>query len=185
MDDLRLPRHFSRREFVHLGLAAGLFVSMEQFAGASTGTGDIPYRELGSTGGYHLGNAKDDNEAVNIIHKALDSGINFLDNSWDYHDGLSEKRAGKALKGGYRNKAFVMTKLDSHSAEGATRQLEESLRRLGTDHVDLIQFHEVIRPDDSTSTPCRCRSTSSTPNTRALATRWCRALSKKRSEYSA
>ena len=157
MDELLPPRHFSRREFVQLGVAAGLFVSMEQFAGGSTATGDIPYRELGSTGekvsiigvgGYHLGNAKDDNEAVNIIHKALDSGINFLDNSWDYHDGLSENRAGKALKGGYRNKAFLMTKLDSHSAEGATKQLEQSLQRLGTDHVDLIQFHEVIRPDD-------------------------------------
>lgn len=156
MEDLRSPRQFSRREFVQLGIAAGLFVSMEQFAGA-TGTGDIPYRALGSTGekvsiigvgGYHLGNAKDDNEAVNIVHKALDSGINFLDNSWDYHDGLSENRAGKALKNGYRNKAFVMTKLDSHSKEGATNQLNESLERLGTDHVDLIQLHEVIRMDD-------------------------------------
>jgi predicted aldo/keto reductase-like oxidoreductase len=151
------PRHFSRREFVQLGLATGLFVSMEQFAGASTGSGDIPYRELGSTGekvsiigigGYHIGNAKDDDEAVRIVRKALDSGINFLDNSWDYHDGLSENRAGKALKDGYRNKAFLMTKLDSHSKEGATNQLNESLKRLGTDHVDLIQLHEVIRMDD-------------------------------------
>jgi uncharacterized protein len=156
MEDTRPPRHFSRREFVQLGVAAGLFVSMEQFAGA-TGTSDIPYRPLGSTGekvsiigvgGYHLGNAKDDAEAVKIVRKALDSGINFLDNSWDYHDGLSENRAGKALKDGYRNKAFVMTKLDSHSKEGATNQLNESLKRLGTDHVDLIQLHEVIRPDD-------------------------------------
>jgi uncharacterized protein len=157
MEELRPPRNFSRREFVQLGLAAGLFVSMEQFAGGSTGSSDIPYRELGSTGekvsiigigGYHIGNAKDDDEAVRIIRKALDSGINFLDNSWDYHDGLSENRAGKALKDGYRNKAFVMTKLDSHSREGATNQLNESLKRLGTDHVDLIQLHEVIRPDD-------------------------------------
>jgi predicted aldo/keto reductase-like oxidoreductase len=157
MEELRPPRHFSRREFVQLGIAAGLFVSMEQFAGASTGSGDIPYRELGSTGekvsiigigGYHIGNAKDDDEAVRIVRKALDSGVNFLDNSWDYHDGLSENRAGKALKDGYRNKAFVMTKLDSHSKEGATNQLNESLKRLGTDHVDLIQLHEVIRMDD-------------------------------------
>src|SRR6266704_5510236 len=90
MEDTRPPRHFNRREFVQLGVAAGLFVSMEQFAGA-TGTNDIPYRELGSTGekvsilgvgGYHLGNAKDDAEAVKIVRKALDSGINFLDNSW-------------------------------------------------------------------------------------------------------
>ena len=156
MEDNRSSRPFNRREFVQLGIAAGLFVSMEQFAGA-TGTGDIPYRQLGSTGekvsiigvgGYHLGNAKDDDEAVKIVHKALDSGINFLDNSWDYHDGLSENRAGKALKNGYRNKAFVMTKLDSHSREGATNQLNESLKRLGTDHVDLIQLHEVIRMDD-------------------------------------
>ena len=157
MEDVRPPSHFSRREFVQLGLAAGLFVSTEQFAGASTGSSDIPYRELGSTGekvsiigvgGYHLGNAKDDDEAVRIVRNALDSGINFLDNSWDYHDGLSENRAGKALKDGYRNKAFVMTKLDSHSKEGATSQLNESLKRLGTDHVDLIQLHEVIRMDD-------------------------------------
>ena len=157
MEANRPPRQFNRREFVQLGLAAGLFVSMEQFAGATTGSSDIPYRELGSTGekvsiigigGYHIGNAKDDAEAVRIVRTALDSGINFLDNSWDYHDGLSENRAGKALKDGYRNKAFVMTKLDSHSKEGATNQLNESLKRLGTDHVDLIQLHEVIRMDD-------------------------------------
>jgi uncharacterized protein len=157
MEETRSPRQFSRREFVQLGLAAGLFVSMEQFAGASTGSGDIPYRELGSTGekvsiigigGYHLGNAKDDAEATRIIRTALDSGINFLDNCWDYHDGLSENRAGKALKDGYRNKAFLMTKLDSHSKDGATNQLNESLKRMGTDHVDLIQLHEVIRMDD-------------------------------------
>jgi uncharacterized protein len=157
MDETRSPRQFNRREFVQLGLAAGLFVSMEQFASASSGAGDIPYRDLGSTGekvsiigigGYHLGNAKDDNEAVRIVRTALDSGINFLDNCWDYHDGLSENREGKALKDGYRNKAFLMTKLDSHSKEGATNQLNESLKRLGTDHVDLIQLHEVIRMDD-------------------------------------
>src|SRR4051794_28920639 len=128
MDD---SRKFTRREFVQLGAAAGLFITIEQFAGAAT-TGDIPYRALGSTGekvsiiglgGYHLGNAKDDAEGARMVHAALDQGINFLDNCWDYHDGLSENRMGKALKGGYRQKAFLMTKIDSHSREGATKQI--------------------------------------------------------------
>lgn len=147
----------TRREFIQLAIAAGVYVTVEQFAGASE-TGNIPYRMLGSTGvkvsilgvgGYHLGDAKSDQEAAKIIHKALDNGINFLDNAWDYHDGLSETRMGKALSsGGYRQKAFLMSKLDSHSRDGATRQIDESLKRLQTDHLDLMQFHEVIRPDD-------------------------------------
>ncbi len=149
-------RSFNRREFVQLGLAAGLFITMEQFAFASS-AGDIPFRPLGATGekcsiigigGYHVGNAKDDQEAVRLVRHALDSGINFLDNCWDYHDGLSENRYGLALRDGYRNKAFLMTKLDSHSRDGATKQLDQSLQRMKTDHVDLIQLHEVIRPDD-------------------------------------
>jgi aryl-alcohol dehydrogenase-like predicted oxidoreductase len=117
----------------------------------------MPYRTLGRTGekvsliglgGYHIGMQSDENESIKIIRTALDNGINFLDNSWDYNEGESEIRVGKALKGGYRERAFVMTKLDGHTRESATKQMEESLRRLGVDHIDLLQFHEVIRPDD-------------------------------------
>ncbi|MGQ9683276.1 MAG: aldo/keto reductase [Anaerolineae bacterium] len=118
--------------------------------------GQMPYRALGRTGervsllglgGAHLAEPSEA-EAIRIIHTALDAGINFLDNSWDYSDGASERRVGKALKGGYRSKAFVMTKLDSQRREGAARQIEESLRRLQVEPIDLVQIHEVIRPGD-------------------------------------
>jgi aryl-alcohol dehydrogenase-like predicted oxidoreductase len=118
--------------------------------------GDIPYRTLGRTGervslvglgGAHLGRPGEQ-EAIRIVRTALDAGANFLDNSWDYNDGYSERWVGKALKDGYREKAFVMTKLDSRSREGARRQIEESLRRLQVDTIDLLQVHEVIRPED-------------------------------------
>jgi predicted aldo/keto reductase-like oxidoreductase len=118
----------------------------------------IPYRTLGHTGekvsciglgGYHIGNSKlSDDESIRIIRTGLDEGLNFLDNCWDYNGGNSEVRMGKALRDGYRQKAFLMTKIDSHSKTGAAKQIEESLSRLQTDHVDLLQFHEVIRPDD-------------------------------------
>jgi aryl-alcohol dehydrogenase-like predicted oxidoreductase len=123
----------------------------------SASTGSIPRRTLGHTGekvsmvglgGYHLGNQKDENESIRIIQAALDEGINFLDNCWDYNDGQSEIRMGKALRDGYRQKAFLMTKIDSRDAKSAANQIDESLRRLQTDHVDLLQFHEVIRMND-------------------------------------
>jgi aryl-alcohol dehydrogenase-like predicted oxidoreductase len=119
----------------------------------------MPRRPLGRTGltvslvgigGYHLGLAKSDAEANRIVHMALDHGVDFLDNCWDYHDGKSEERMGQALRGGYRNKAFLMTKLDGRTKEKANEQLEQSLRRLGTDRIDLVQVHEVIRMSDST-----------------------------------
>lgn len=119
--------------------------------------GSMPYRTLGRTGervsmiglgGYHIGGVPDEQEALSIIRAALDSGINFLDNSWDYHGGVSEMRVGKALKDGYREKAFVMTKIDGQTRTSATQQIEESLRRLQVDVIDLLQFHEVIRPGD-------------------------------------
>ena len=87
-------------------------------------------------------------EAIRIVRTALDSGVNFLDNCWDYNGGESEMRMGKALRDGYRAKAFLMTKIDGHTKKAAAQQIDESLRRLQTDHVDLLQFHEVIRPDD-------------------------------------
>ncbi len=119
-------------------------------------SGNMPYRTLGRTGervsligigGAHLGKPNEQ-EAIRIVRTALDQGVSFIDNSWDYHGGASEERVGKALRDGYRQKAFVMTKLDSRSRQGAQKQLEESLRRLGVETIDLLQIHEVIRPED-------------------------------------
>ncbi len=116
------------------------------------------YRTLGSTGekvsaigvgGWHLGlKTVDEQLAIRIVRTALDRGINFLDNSWDYNDGASEQRVGKALREGYRERAFVMTKIDGRSKKEASKQLDESLRRLGIDYIDLVQHHEIIRFDD-------------------------------------
>jgi aryl-alcohol dehydrogenase-like predicted oxidoreductase len=116
------------------------------------------YRELGSTGqkvsaigigGWHLGlKTVDESLAIRIVRTAIDGGINFLDNSWDYNDGASEIRMGKALRDGYRAKAFLMTKIDGRSKASATAQLDESLRRFGVDHIDLVQHHEVLRYED-------------------------------------
>ena len=115
------------------------------------------YRPLGSTGemvsalgvgGFHLGDSIDEALAVRIVRAALDEGVTFLDNSWDYNGGRSEERMGKALRDGYRERAFLMTKVDGRTRSAAAEQLDESLRRLQTDHVDLVQVHEVIRADD-------------------------------------
>ena len=120
---------------------------------------NVPARVLGATGervsclgagGSHIG-SKDVSEslAVRIIRSAIDNGITFMDNSWDYHKGASERRMGKALRDGYRERAFVMTKIDGRTAESANAQLEESLRRLKVDCIDLVQHHEVIRYEDA------------------------------------
>jgi aryl-alcohol dehydrogenase-like predicted oxidoreductase len=119
---------------------------------------EMQYRVLGRTGervsaiglgGWHLGfTSLDEQASVQIVHAAIDRGITFLDNSWDYNDGASERRMGKALRNGYREKVFLMTKIDGRSKVEATRQLEESLRRLQTDRIDLVQHHEVLRYDD-------------------------------------
>ena len=116
------------------------------------------YRTLGSTGervsaigvgGWHLGlKTVDEQLAIRIVRSAIDRGINFLDNSWDYNEGVSEIRMGKALRDGYRDKAFLMTKIDGRSKSEATRQLDESLRRLQTDCIDLVQHHEILRFED-------------------------------------
>src|ERR1039458_1925603 len=115
------------------------------------------YRTLGRTGesvsaiglgGFHLGHPQDPNDAIRIVRSALDRGINFLDNSWDYNGGESEKRMGAALRDGYRERAFLMTKVDGRTKTAAAAQLNESLRRLQTDRIDLLQFHEVIRDSD-------------------------------------
>jgi len=121
-------------------------------------TDSMPYRVLGHTGervsaigvgGWHLGlKHVTEQLAIEIVRRALDAGINFLDNSWDYNEGASETRMGKALRDGYRQKAFLMTKIDGRSKKAATEQLEDSLRRLQTDCIDLVQHHEIIRFED-------------------------------------
>jgi aryl-alcohol dehydrogenase-like predicted oxidoreductase len=120
--------------------------------------GEVPKKPLGRTGvqvsamalgGYHIGSAETDQAAMEIVAKAYDHGVRFFDNAWEYHDGLSEERIGKALKG-KRDSAFVMTKVCTHGRDKqiAMRMLEESLRRLQTDHLDLWQVHEVIYEND-------------------------------------
>ena len=147
----------TRREFLELGVAATLAAGAEELTWAAENRSDIPQRTLGRTGekismvglgGYHIGSQKDEQESIRIIRTALDNGINFLDNCWDYNGGNSEVRMGKALRDGYRQRAFVMTKIDGRTKKAAAQQLEESLRRLQTDRIDLLQFHEIIRMED-------------------------------------
>jgi diketogulonate reductase-like aldo/keto reductase len=121
-------------------------------------SGGMIYRTLGRTGervsaiglgGYHIGTAKlTEVESVQLIRQAIDRGITFMDNCWDYNSGVSEVRMGKALKDGYRNKVFLMTKIDGRTKEAAAKQIDESLEHLQTDRIDLMQFHEVIRLED-------------------------------------
>jgi len=121
-------------------------------------TSEMPYRMLGGTGervsaiglgGWHLGlKHVDEPLALRIVRAAIDRGINFMDNCWDYNDGASEIRMGRALKDGYRDKVFLMTKIDGRSKKAAARQLDESLGRLQVDHLDLVQHHEVLRFED-------------------------------------
>src|SRR6195256_1532777 len=147
----------SRREF--LGMTAASLLMATSLSGAAKPDikNGMPYRTLGRTGekvsliglgGYHLGSQSDPEESIRIIRTGIDEGINFLDNCWDYNGGESEVRMGKALRDGYRQKAFLMTKIDGRSKAAATNQINESLRRLQTDRIDLLQFHEVIRETD-------------------------------------
>jgi aryl-alcohol dehydrogenase-like predicted oxidoreductase len=119
---------------------------------------EMIYRELGSTGekvsaiglgGWHLSlKHVDEQLATRIVHTAIDRGITFMDNCWDYNDGVSELRMGKALGNGYRDRVFLMTKIDGRSKQEATKQLDESLKRLQVDQIDLVQYHEVLRFED-------------------------------------
>ena len=145
----------NRREFI--GMTAASLLVAGKLSGDTKLTNGIPYRTLGRTGekvsliglgGYHLGTQSDPEESIRIIRTGIDAGINFLDNCWDYNGGESEVRMGKALRDGYRQKAFLMTKIDGRNKAAATAQLNESLRRLQTDRIDLLQFHEVIRDSD-------------------------------------
>jgi len=118
----------------------------------------MPMRTLGQTGvkvsliglgGWHLGFKSIDEElSIRIIRTAIDNGVNFMDNCWDYNEGASEVRMGKALRDGYRERVFLMTKIDGRTKEEATKQLDESLRRMQTDHIDLVQHHEILRFED-------------------------------------
>ncbi len=161
-----------RRGFLKAATVAGISTAIP--AGAQSGTaqaGAVPagaqsirpqapgmlYRTLGTTGetvsaigmgGFHLGKQKDANESIRLLHAGIDSGINFIDNCWDYNDGISEVRVGQGLRNGYREKVFLMTKMDGRTAAAYNQQLEESLGRLQTDRIDLVQFHEVIRLED-------------------------------------
>lgn len=149
-----------RRDFLG-GLAGAMTgglrlmpVSSQQ---ATTQKGEMSYRTLGKTGqkvsciglgGFHLGQSRlEEADAVKLFQAAVDRGINFSDNSWDYNQGESERRVGKALKG-RRDKVFVMSKFDGRTRESALKQLDESLQRLEVDHLDLWQFHENIRLED-------------------------------------
>jgi aryl-alcohol dehydrogenase-like predicted oxidoreductase len=119
--------------------------------------GDMRYRPLGRTGaqvsviglgGHHIGRQKQEAESIKIIRAAIDAGINFMDNCWDYHDGGSEIRMGKALRDGYRDKVFLMTKIDGRTKKAAAEQLNQCLQRLQTDVIDVLQHHEVLRLED-------------------------------------
>ncbi len=124
---------------------------------ASVTTTEMPTRILGKTGervsriglgGAHIGKQSSEEESLRIIRSAIDRGVTFLDNAWDYNGGQSEERMGKALRDGYRQKAFLMTKIDGRTKKAALDQLDQSLTRLQTDVIDLVQVHEVIRVDD-------------------------------------
>jgi aryl-alcohol dehydrogenase-like predicted oxidoreductase len=99
-------------------------------------------------GGHHIGRQKEEKESIAIIRAAIDAGVNFMDNCWDYHDGGSEVRMGKALRDGYRKQVFLMTKIDGRTKKAAAEQLDQSLQRLQTEVIDLLQFHEVLRLED-------------------------------------
>src|SRR5262249_39546596 len=154
------PQDQSRRDFLQTTLAASAALSLPATAAevdeaASTG---LPTRPLGKTGvrvsiiclgGWHIGAAKNKDEAINIMHRALEEGLTFFDNAWDYHDGGSEEIMGKALaQDGKRKKCFLMTKNCGRDARTARQHIEDSLRRLQTDHIDLMQFHEINYDND-------------------------------------
>jgi len=146
----------SRRRFLEIAGSIAAMYSVRSELWATEERDGIPYKMFGSTGekvsaiglgGYHIGTPAEA-ESIRIIRTAIDGGINFMDNCWDYNGGASEERMGKALRDGYRQKVFLMTKIDGHDKKTAAAQIDESLRRLQTDHVDLLQMHEVIRMDD-------------------------------------
>ena len=157
MDDNRI----ARRDFLRTATGVAGAAATERFLhakGYPAGQGGVTTRILGRTGeqvsciglgGYHIGQSSlAEQDSVQLIRQAIERGITFMDNCWDYNDGVSEIRMGKALAGGYRSKVFLMSKIDGRTKAAAAKQIDESLQRLQTDHVDLMQFHEVIRLED-------------------------------------
>ncbi len=147
-----------RREFLEAvgGLSVAALVP-QSVAIAQERKGDMLYRTLGRTGervsaiglgGYHIGNLKTEQESIHLIRTAIDRGMNFMDNCWDYQDGKCEVWMGKALRDGYRKKVFLMTKFDGRTKASTAQQIDESLQRLQTDVIDLMQYHENIRMED-------------------------------------
>ncbi|MDW8308546.1 MAG: aldo/keto reductase [Verrucomicrobiales bacterium] len=150
----------TRREFVKTLAATSVAAGLGGLAAwaQETRRGEMIYRTLGRTGekvsaiglgGYHIGVPKEEAETIRLIRTAIDRGINFLDNCWSYHNGGSETRMGKALRDGYRDKVFLMTKIEGRTRAAAARQIDDCLQRLQTDRVDLMQYHEVIRLEDA------------------------------------
>src|SRR5438477_1068271 len=147
-----------RRDFLKGLVLAGFIASASDSPSAEGSKQGVPYRALGRTGervsaigmgGFHLAQpGLEEAESIRLIRTAIDRGINLMDNSWDYNEGQSEIRMGRALKDGYRQKVFLMTKLDGRTKKEAAKQIDESLKRLQTDHVDLMQHHEIIRFED-------------------------------------
>lgn len=162
--------NISRRNLFKLGTATGLVAAglaasdkvvkpllAQDLSNAGVKEGEMLYRQLGRTGekvsviglgGHHIGRPEDEQFAIKLIRTAIDRGINFMDNSWDYHDGVSELRMGKALQDGYRDRVFLMTKIDGRTKKSAAEQIDQSLLRLQTDRIDLLQHHEIIRLED-------------------------------------
>lgn len=148
----------TRREFMQNASAVALLAQQVIAQTASSSATGMPTRVLGRTGervsivgvgGWHIGAVKDEAEAIKIVHAAMDEGINFFDNAWDYQDGHAEEVMGKALAmDGRRKKVFLMTKNCERDYAGSKRNLEDSLRRLKTDHLDLWQFHEMVYDND-------------------------------------
>ncbi len=154
-----MPQERSRRDFFGTMFGSAMAASLApQALAQQPSPNGLPTRKLGRTneqvsilclGGWHIGAVKDDSEAIRIMHAAIDEGITFFDNCWDYHDGHSEEVMGKALAtDGRREKVFLMTKNCERDYEGAKRDLEDSLRRLKTDYLDLWQFHEMVYDND-------------------------------------
>jgi len=146
----------TRRDFLKFSVATAIAAGTGTLAWAADKKTDMPYRPLGRTGekvsliglgGFHLGKPSED-ESLRVVRTAIDNGVNFMDNCWDYFGGASETRMGKALRDGYRDRVFLMTKIDGRDSQSAQKQIDESLRRLQTDHLDLLQIHEVGAMDD-------------------------------------
>jgi aryl-alcohol dehydrogenase-like predicted oxidoreductase len=160
VEDTAMPSDTSRNRREILGALAGASLAAALPAAAAPAderSGDMIYRIFGRSGikvsaiglgGSHVGSPADENDGIRIVRTAVDRGITFLDNCWDYHDGKSEVVMGKGLRDGYRHKVFLMTKFDGRTKEATARQIDESLQRLQTDHIDLMQFHENIRLED-------------------------------------